>query len=356
MQLECTQTMIENLNPFAESIPREINPYLCWSVESFLLEGKPSLIVMNKACHSAFLLFGITDDSREFTEQLILDGIKRLLRNYGVGARFIEQYLEDAKQEIFWTTLSDPDTQLYLQRLIADINRYTLYLTSSTPYQDSFTDWAALQTFKGRTPVTCLVDWINDYYKNRAIPCRDMALIKIRLRTTDCVRTLRVPCDLSLYDFHQIIQSSFSWRNYHMHCFYSESQSSLTELFSKYNTPIRDPYYEEWQIQVENNLTVRDLFQKTAKSFYLYDYGENWIHELELLRVETCSRVPVCSCILAAEDAPPEDVKGVGGYDLFSEVMGNLIHPAHLYFLVWSVQHGWKPLNMAEINEKLFAY
>ena len=62
---------------------------------------------------------------------------------------------------------------------------------------------------------------------------------------------------------------------------------------------------------------------------YTYDMGDNWKHEIELMRVIEDYDEESPYLLEAKGQAPPEDVGGVWGFLNFCEIMSN---PSHLRY------------------------
>ena len=70
---------------------------------------------------------------------------------------------------------------------------------------------------------------------------------------------------------------------------------------------------------------------------YVYDFGDNWTHEIiveEISAADPSLAAPIC---LAGERAcPPEDVGGPGGYDELLRVLRNPRHPEFKHLRAWA--------------------
>ncbi len=60
-----------------------------------------------------------------------------------------------------------------------------------------------------------------------------------------------------------------------------------------------------------------DVFPKVRTARYYYDYGDDWIHDIKLLRTYRSVHVADPQLWDGAGDAPPEDVGGVYGFERF---------------------------------------
>ncbi len=117
-------------------------------------------------------------------------------------------------------------------------------------------------------------------------------------------RRVQVPGEVDLAVLHEVVQSVMGWTNSHLHEF---------EIVGRrYGIP--DP---DWPGQDVADETKEKLFRlvKAGDRFgYVYDFGDNWAHEIT---VEAVAAVEpgVCypRCVAGQGACPPEDVGGIGG-------------------------------------------
>lgn len=137
-------------------------------------------------------------------------------------------------------------------------------------------------------------------------------------------RRLLVPADIRLDRVHQVIQAAMGWEDEHLHAF---SDGSF-----RYSSP--DSGLE---CRDERGMTLGGLLAGAGgPAGYIYDFGDDWEHELVLERTlpaEPGTRYPVC---LAGEGAcPPEDCGGVWGYMELRDALADPDHERHEESLDW---------------------
>ena len=115
-------------------------------------------------------------------------------------------------------------------------------------------------------------------------------------------RRFRVNSDISLEDLHDIIQIVMGWDNFHLYQFGIGYES--------YGGPDRIDG------QSARRSTLSDLMPRIGYRFgYEYDFGDQWLHELELEKVLTRSSKPLPICSGGKRACPPEDIGGVWSYE-----------------------------------------
>ena len=146
-------------------------------------------------------------------------------------------------------------------------------------------------------------------------------------------RTVLVPSNMSLGDFHMVIQIAMGWENGHLHqfmsgrTFYVEDEDPDFGTFGKITTI---NYSQE-------KTTLMDVLPKVkSKLKYEYDFGDGWLHELLLEKVlpfNENTTVPVC--LDGKMACPPEDCGGVWGYGNMLEILKNPAHEEYEETLEW---------------------
>lgn len=121
-------------------------------------------------------------------------------------------------------------------------------------------------------------------------------------------RRLLLPGNTKLEQVHECIQGAFGWQNCHLHEF---------EIAGKrYGDP--DTAHGDQEIISERGTKSKLKFfdlQVGDKFLYVYDFGDDWRHELEIEAI--VPPVPdgyYPDCIAGARACPPEDCGGVPGY------------------------------------------
>lgn len=107
-------------------------------------------------------------------------------------------------------------------------------------------------------------------------------------------RTIRLNSDTNLQIVHEIMQAIFNWGNVHMH-YYRNNNGGF--------------------IKNEEQTFLADTITAEIPIIYVYDYGDAWTVNLELISViEAKERIrPICTD--GKRQSPPEDCGGIIGYE-----------------------------------------
>ena len=141
--------------------------------------------------------------------------------------------------------------------------------------------------------------------------------MKITLKNIEPMiwRRIQVRENITLFRLPEYIQGFMGWENYHMHEFKINGE--------RYGIP--DPDGEAMfgtKIKKDKEFNVCDLVSEGDVFEYVYDFGDDWRHEIiveKVLEAEAGVGYPVC---LAGERACPiEDCGGPWGYEEMLEIL-----------------------------------
>lgn len=127
-------------------------------------------------------------------------------------------------------------------------------------------------------------------------------------------RRILVHKDMTLSELHETLQIAFDWGGWHMHCFEARTTRGKS-LIKKYIQigPQREETYGlvELDYDEEKEKLSNWLVQEKDKLMYVYDFGDDWRHEIVLEKVltpEVGNTYP--HCVKALRLAPEEDSGG----------------------------------------------
>lgn len=154
--------------------------------------------------------------------------------------------------------------------------------------------------------------------------------LKVTLRHVKpkVVRQIEVPVDLRLDRLHQVMQAAMGWTDSHLHEFRAGGMA--------WGRPDPDGFHEG--PLPEAKATLQDLLDSAGgKSFlYIYDFGDDWEHEVRVERLGEAELSATYPRLLKAEGrCPPEDVGGPWGYAEFLEALADPDHEQHEELLAW---------------------
>ena len=104
------------------------------------------------------------------------------------------------------------------------------------------------------------------------------------------------------------------------------------------------------QVQDSLDVTLKDVFAARKRVVYEYDFGNGWLHTIELCRAIDDCRQPYPQCIMAEGEAPMEDCGGPDGFARIMTVLNDPKHPEHKEIAEWVHSTWWQPLDVKRIN------
>jgi len=160
-------------------------------------------------------------------------------------------------------------------------------------------------------------------------------------------RRIQVWEDATLAQLHRVLQIVMGWEDCHLH------EVRIGKRI--YGVPDPDDDLYEREVLDDRFSKLRDIVSGVGSEFlYVYDFGDDWRHDLLLEAIslpEPDSQYP--RCVAGERSAPPEDVGGVGGYDLYLETMADPGHREHEDMLRWRGPFDPESFSLAAVNQEL---
>ncbi len=146
-------------------------------------------------------------------------------------------------------------------------------------------------------------------------------------------RRIQVPATYTFWDLHVAIQDSMGWTDTHLHHF--EILNPATEMKEEIGIPDEDTIENiilaGWKKNISHYFT-----SENNKAEYVYDYGDNWEHEVKLEKIlPSIDDIQYPICIAGKRECPPEDCGGPWGYEDFLEAIKDPKHERHEELLDW---------------------
>jgi hypothetical protein len=157
-------------------------------------------------------------------------------------------------------------------------------------------------------------------------------------------RRVLVPSRITLAQLHRVIQEAFGWWDCHLHEFEIDGVEYGIDDGEGWGEPPVD----------ERRTKLDAVASEGARFAYTYDFGDDWIHRIEVEDVVPLDpRGAYPRCTAGRRCAPPEDVGGPWGYSGFLEALADPNHDEHDAMLEWA-GGSFDPerCDLAEINAR----
>ena len=148
-------------------------------------------------------------------------------------------------------------------------------------------------------------------------------LIKLKGTNPQIWRKVQVDSSISLDKLHQIIQSSMGWTNSHLYSFTFDDIEYSHPEFSD----------DDFRYADSTKYKLEDFKDENIR--YLYDYGDYWEHEVEIIKKLDDAKLLKAVCIDGEGKCPPEDVGGIHGFEEFLNIMADNNHPERDSYIEW---------------------
>ncbi|MEY2923363.1 MAG: hypothetical protein RL108_1989 [Bacteroidota bacterium] len=127
---------------------------------------------------------------------------------------------------------------------------------------------------------------------------------------------------------HHIIQALMGWKNYHLYEF------SINNLLFADIRLVDEEFGDFTDVKT---IQLEDVFSKTGtKATYLYDFGDGWKHQLELIEISNEPQNELLPAFISGQNAcPPEDCGGVYRYREIIEILGDPSHEENESIKEW---------------------
>ncbi len=158
-----------------------------------------------------------------------------------------------------------------------------------------------------------------------------IARIRIQLDDwqPDVWRRVELPLTATLKALHDLIQAAMPFDDYHLFEFRADGK--------RYAIP--DPEWDNMGDRTYSAKTTRlgTLVDRgVTKLAYTYDFGDDWRHTVTIEAIADADpAVDYPRYLDGAGRAPPEDVGGIPGFELFLEAIADPTHEQHRELTRW---------------------
>ncbi|PYE11781.1 pRiA4b ORF-3-like protein [Williamsia limnetica] len=170
-------------------------------------------------------------------------------------------------------------------------------------------------------------------------------------------RTLEVPSSIELPYLHDVLQIVMGWEDYHLHKFVLGDEPWAHDAVSFVMQSSLDEGFDDLPSvnHLELDVRLEELLTEPGESIiYLYDFGDDWAHQLTLEAI-VGDDISGASCPDGARACPPEDCGGPHGYADLLAVLADTGHPEHQHMTAWAGPFDPEHFDRDAINQTLTA-
>ncbi len=174
------------------------------------------------------------------------------------------------------------------------------------------------------------------------------SLLRVRISVVgsdpEIWRLIEMDSSLTLDRVHEVIQRVIGWRDSHLHRFtdmnpYEQPPGRGGQGLAPRQWQTQNSLDDEFDGLLETEWTLGQVLNESSGPlFYEYDFGDGWIHRLELIEViPAATGDPMARAIHAERRGPLEDSGGIGGYRELLDVLADPAHERHHELAEWVV-------------------
>lgn len=347
MQIALTKKLADAMRVKVLPTNEEKNPLFSWTANWTKVwdnyRSEDMLVLVNNATRFTVAIYQVKRKDLKDVAEMIKTAISNTLLFMNLNPELVEEYMRLAgeveftqnrnRQTAAWVTKAGLECAYYVGNEyngIAKMFNDTVGFPANYRYVDG--SKGANERY---APYRAMINELSKLtgmkvYKYRAFEL----LVTLDLEVYKAVRRMIVPADIEFARLHKVLQSVFGWRNYHLYDFTIFEDNKLTPVTRI--VPFKEELdYDENAVLMEGRI-LSEFLPENEHMLYTYDMGDNWEHEIQLVRVieEYDEESPYL--LEASGKTPPEDVGGVGGFVNFREIILNPSHPEYKDMKEWA--------------------
>lgn len=361
IQIGCAKKLIDYLGISPAQATKGIDPLFAFSANLIVMNRRKCIVIANDSTGCGFLLYGITAGDKKKLQELLEAGLRNMLASESISQEVIDRYIADCCFPASLCKTGDRSSVARLNKFCQRIERYENCFEPDDRFQTvllpMINDDLRFTSDKKDVYATyeeqerALKEKYGKLYSTRA----GVFDISLELETP-CLRCVTVPMNFSLFYLHDIIQNLFLWKDYHLHEFIlKRSKSGRPIQLARIPSPEDDDIYgaRGCEIVDEREITLEEVFSKTDRISYEYDFGDGWTHEIRLVEIIEDADLPAPVCTELKGDAPPEDCGGPGGFSELIRILQDKKDPRHDELVEWNGGSSVFQKNIEWINSDL---
>ena len=329
-----------------------------WYANMITIERKNILILINEKTRYTVILQGVKAADRKNIRVLIKDAVKDALENDYFNAKAITEYLS-ATGDVEFQKATDKSMLGKLNSSAEDLYHFGYeYMTFDRMSQGHLARILNSRIYANKEkkyfyPIDLMIKELKMFSPEEAliqVECVELK-ISLNLLNQEVWRTVILPIKTTFDKFHKVIQTLFSWQDYHLHEFHVMSGEQIVAILVPDEEMNDVP--DATERKLEKGVELAEYLPQYPKLMYIYDFGDYWEHDISLVRNLPKHSVSGIYCNGGAGKTPPEDVGGPGGYEEFLEIINDPLHPLREEMLDWGKMQRYSDFDINLVNMHL---
>lgn len=371
MNIQCTKKLLDKMKVKPEEIADK-SDFFDWHANLIQFNSHNTIVFTNNLFRYSIILYKIKAADLKQIDRLFQKSLIEIFHGENIDQKLIDKYILQAGKMRF-TKTSDRSVLSSMNQTWMEMPFFADEVDHEAIIQTDFNLFYGthMQSYKEHffIPQDLLIEAMKIYQAESTTDMtlvqlmknkpnnRKALLLKIRLlcEDQDIWRVVAVPASYTYEQLHRLIQIIFNWRNEHLHQF---------EILSKGDKPValsKSLAQEDFAFSSHNNVELfsekKRIFpylQEYKKIRYRYDFGDDWVHMIELIEDIDDLKGFLPVCLDGDGTAPPENVGGPGGYIYFLSILNGTVESDEKEDLIdWVQEQSWQPFDIQRINERL---
>lgn len=338
------------VNPPTEH--KEENPLFSWTANWTNVwdnrKTEDMLVLVNNAARFTVAMYQVKRKDLKNAAEKMRAAIANTLLSMNLNPEIVEEYMQRAgdlefmenhsRQMAAWLTKAGMECAFHVGNMYSGVDKiYSDTVGASANYgpvnysgKDSEMFYPYEAMFNALSQLTG-----KPIYHYRAFEL----LVTLDLEVYKATRRIIVPADLKIAQLHRVLQSVFGWKDCHLYDFtvHANGKGRPTVRLA----PSKDDLEFDESAVLMGGHALSEFLPECKSICYTYDMGDNWEHEIQLVRVIDAYDQESPRLLEAIGQAPPEDVGGVGGFLDFRQVMLDPKNPEYMQLREWAQY--WTP-------------
>jgi hypothetical protein len=344
MQIALTKKLADAMGVNCASTIEVENPLFCWTANWIRVwdnrRTEDMIVLVNNATRFTVAIYQVKRKDLKNVAEMMRTAIANTLLFMNLNPALVKEYMRLAGEVKFirnrsreaaaWVTKAGLECAFHVGNEYNGIEKMFSDILGA-PANYRHVNYSGNK--KGYVPYREMVSALSDLtgmqaYKYRAFEL----LVTLDLEVYKAVRRIIVPANLEFARLHKVLQLVFDWQDYHLYDFTVFDGNKRIARIVPYEDDLE---YDDDAILMKGH-TLSEFFPKYKHMIYTYDMGDNWEHQIQLIRVIEDHDEESPYLLEASGQTPPEDVGGVGGFINFREIMLNPNHPEFEEMKEWA--------------------
>jgi hypothetical protein len=301
MLLQCTKKLLDKLGIESLSVNNDTKDINSWHANLVNLNGEEGVVFVNDETKYSVVLLNLTTFDLRDIEELFFEGLKNLLRQECIDESLIEKFIQGSS-EICYSKTKDRSHISTMNEVVRFIDGMYSPRIEDNIFQIPLSMKINRLTFKKGEkyiqPNLELYKYFKEVHGDN-IYDNDAYRLKITLESNGSIisRVIDVQSKDYFYNIHNVIMESFGWEDDHLHEFYINGVKNPDIIVSNDRVIFREVYDDK--VKNELKAKIADFLKPGDTIEYLYDFGDDWIHKIDIIDIIKGYNKNYPTCIMA---------------------------------------------------------